>query len=907
MISERIFRALLRLYPRDFRERFGDEMVEFFHERRLEHDRQGRSMLRLWMHLITDVALSAPMMRLRVAPQHESETALATDASSAPIRGPRVPWSEPEYPAETRPMQTLWQDLKYGARALARRPGFTLVASLTLALGIGATTAIYSVADAVLIQPLPWPDADRLVTINGFRDGQQQGVVFLDYLDWRASNHTFSQLGVFRPQSVNLTGGDQPERITGTFANAEALRMLGASVSQGRLMSDAETDVNGTQPVAVLADGFWRSHYAGSADAIGKTIVLNGQPLTIVGVLKPSFQSPFGQVDAWMPIGYYPNKGDLTTRGRPGVGVFGRLKAGVTLAQAQQDISAISARLAEQFPANAGAGVQLIALKESIVGSSRVQVYLVMGAVVMVLLIACANVANLQLARAASRRHELSVRSALGAGRSRLLRHLMTESLLLAVLGGAIGLAVAYAGVQWLGTSVPNFLQFFGTIKLNPTVLAFAALITLGTGFFFALPPAWRSSRVRLSDALGVRSAIGGGSRSIVGRGGLLIFAQTALCVVLLVTAGLLSRSLIALTRVNPGFDAENVLTMQFRLPAAKYDTEEKIAAMFTRSLDELRAIPGVQSAALVRATPLNGNGEQFPYQLDGVGTTDPKKLPLLHLNLVSPGYYQTMHIAKLAGRDFDANDRAGSEPVVIVNQQLASKIAPAGSPIGKRIKLPDGPQMKWFTIVGVVGNAKHFAVGEHQLDQAYLPYTQRPLIFTEAVLRVNGDPATFGNKAREAVWRVDRDQPVWRVRPLTLSIGNALGGRMFMLRLLAAFAGLAVLLALIGIYGVTSYAVAGRTQEMGIRMALGARAQEVVRLVVRQSMRTIALAIVVGLIGAAAGARFIETLLYGVRPTDPVVYAAVPLGLALVALVACWLPARRASRVDPVATLRAD
>jgi putative ABC transport system permease protein len=893
MIGERVFRLLLRCYPTAFRDQFGEEMVAFYRDRVREQRGLDRGVARLWVHLVADIALSAPLLHLRARP------ATAAD----------LPWAIPNYPPEARLMDTLWQDLKYGARALSRRPGFALVATLTLALGIGATTAIYSVADAVLLQPLPWPSADRLVAINGMRDGQQAGVVFLDYLDWRRGNHTFAQLGAFRPQSVNLTGGEAPERIIGTFVDAEGLRMLGAATSHGRLLTDAETDADNRQPVALLSDAFWRSHFGASPDAIGKTLILNGQPLTVVGVLRPGFQSTFGPVDAWIPIGYYPNKGDLTTRGRAGVAVIGRLKGDVTLATAQADLAAISARLAGTYPTtNAGLGVQLVDLKETLVGSSRTQVYLVLAAVFMVLLIACANVANLQLARAASRRHELSVRSALGAGRTRLVRHLVAESLLLAFAGGAGGLFIAYVGVRWLGNTVPNFLQVFGTIGLNPTVLAVAVLLTLGTGFVFALPSAWRSSRVRLSDALTTRVAASAArGRGLARGGGSLIFAQTSLCVVLLVTAGLLTRSLVALTRVDPGFDPDHVLTMQFRLPAAKYDTDDKIATMFSRTLEELRGIPGVRNAALVRATPLNGNGENFPYQLDGTGPTDPTHLPTLQLNVVSPGYYETMRIPLLAGRDFAASDRAGTEPVVVVNRQLADKMAAGASPIGKRIKLPDGQDMKWFTVVGVVGNAKHGTISEQQLDQAYLPFSQRPLIFTEAVLRTEADPAAYGLKARQAVWRVDRDQPVWRVRPLTMSIGNALGARLFELRMLAAFATLAVLLALIGIYGVTSYAVASRTQEIGIRMALGARAAQVVRLVIGQSMRIIISAIAVGLLLAAGLTRYIQTELFDVRATDPIVYLVVPSVLAAIATIACYLPARRASRVDPVATLRAD
>jgi putative ABC transport system permease protein len=801
-------------------------------------------------------------------------------------------------------MDTLLQDIRYAARTLLRRPGFAAVAAVTLALGIGATTAIYSVVNAVLVQPLPWPGAGRLVTMTGMRDGQQVGVVYLDYLDWRARNRTFEELGVLRGQSINLTGVETPERLIGTFSNASMLRILGARAAQGRLFADAETEVATKEPVALLSYGTWQRRYAGSPSAVGQTILLNGQPFTIIGVLQKDLQGPQGNPDVWLPIGYYPNKGELESRGRPSVGAYGRLKPGVTVDQARADLVGIAARIAEEYPAtNAGITVGMLDLKEQLVGSSRAQLYVVLAAVAMVLLIACANVANLQLTRAASRRRELTVRSALGAGRGRLMRQLVTESLLLSVAGGAVGIAVAYAGTRWLGSVVPNFLTLFGTISLNGSVLAFAMAVTIGTGLFFALPPAWRASRVRLNDALTTRTE--GGGRGM--RGSALVFAQMTLCVVLLVTAGLLGRSLVALTRVNPGFDPDHVLTMQFRLPAAKYDTEEKIAATFDRMLAEIRAVPGVTSAALVRATPLNGNGEMTPFQLDGIGPTDPKKLPMLNLNLATPGYPATMRIPMIAGRDFTGDDRMGSTPVAMVNEQLAKKMAPTGSAIGKRIQLAAGSDMRWFTVVGVVGDAKQFTADEHQLDQAYLPIAQRPLIFTEVVLRTAGDPAQVATSARAAIWRVDRDQPVWRVRPLIDSIRGQLGPRQFMLRLLAGFTALAVLLAMIGIYGVTAYAVAGRTQEMGIRMALGARSRQVVALVVGQGMKTVGAAIIVGLAVSVAAAKYVETQLFGVSATDPAVFVAVPASLAIVGLIACWLPARRASAVDPVKALRAD
>jgi putative ABC transport system permease protein len=530
---------------------------------------------------------------------------------------------------------------------------------------------------------------------------------------------------------------------------------------------------------------------------------------------------------------------------------------------------------------------------------------IVLASVATVLLIACANVANLQLARATARRRELSVRAALGAGRRRLLRQLLTESLVLSIAGGLAGVAIAYVGVRWLAGVVPNFLAFYGDIALNRAVLAFAAFVTVATGMVFGIAPAWQASRAQLQETLTVRGDSASGAK--LGARSALVIGQIALCVVLLVSAGLLTRSLIALARVKPGFDPDHVLTMQFRLPPTKYGSDAKIADMFTRTIGEIRTVPGVQHAALVRATPLNGNGDTFPYEIEGQGATPVDKLPSAHRNIVSTDYFETMGVARLSGRDFTPDDRANTMPVAIVNEQLASKIAPRGSPIGKRVRVVDGDSARWATVVGVVGNAKHFQLNETPLDQVYLPFTQKPLIFTEVVVRTSGDPMGVANAVRTAIWRVDPDQPVWRVRPVTQSIEGQLGARKFTMRLLASFAALAVLLATIGVYGVMSYAVARRTQEMGIRMALGAKTTQVVAMVLGQGMRTIAIALGIGLAVSVAVTRLLETQLYGVGSTDPVTFIAVPLVLALVALVACYLPARRASRVDPLVALRAE
>jgi len=867
-------------------------MVEFYCARRLEqrHRRGAWGALRLWAHLIVDVALSAPRQHVRAAGTQPSTHA--------------IPFSSPDYPPEIHPMDVLRQDIRYVLRTFARQPAFTAVAALTLALGIGATTAIFSVIDAVLLQPLPWPNGDRIASVYMTRAENRSGISYLDYEDLRGQTSSFAELGVVRGQSVNLTGGDMPDRVVGLFVSASTFRLLGATAAQGRLLSDAETEVATKQPSVVISDAMWRTRFGSRNDMIGRTLVLNGQPFTIVGVMRPGFVEPSGTTDVWLPIGYYPNRGDLDTRGRGSMTVYAKLAPGSTLASAQQELDIFSRRLAASYPTtNSGTSIGIEPLKTVLVGDARTPLYVALAFVAVVLLIACANVANLQLARAAARQRELSVRAALGAGRSRLIRQLVTENVVLSFVGGLGGVAVAYAGVRWFASTAPDVIPVIGRIALNTSVLAFAGLVTLATGLVFGLAPAWSASRTRLQDSLTIRADLGGGRLRAHNA---VVVAQVALCVVLLVSAGLLTRSLVALTRVDLGFDPDNVLTMQFRLPPAKYDTEEKIAEMFSRTIAEVRTVPGVRRAALVRATPLNGNGEVVPYALAGQAA-ESAKLPEAHRNIVSSDYFETMRIPVIGGRDFAADDRSTTMPVAIVNDQLAKKVAPNGSALGKQIRLSPSEKSAWLTIVGVVGNAKHFSLNEVQPDQVYVPYTQMPLIFTELVVRTDGSPSAIAGAVREAIWRVDRDQPVWRIRPLALAIHNLLGGRTFMMRLLTSFALIALVLATIGVYGVMSYAVARRTQEMGIRMALGASAREVVRMVLRQGLRTIGIALLIGLAASLGATRLLETQLFGVKPVDPLTFALAPLLLVTVAIVACYLPARRASRVNPLVALRSD
>jgi putative ABC transport system permease protein len=891
--------TLVLLYPPSFRARFGGEMLAFFRARRqeLRHRAGVRASLGLWRHLLFDIAVTAPVEWVR-----------AVRPTSDAIAEPDVPWSSPFYLDREDSMDALRKDITFALRTLRARPTFTAIAILTLALGIGATTAIFSVVDAVLLRPLPWPNADRLTLVWGTQGpARQNGVVYLDYLDWRSQSKSFEALGVMRGQSVNLTGGDHPERVVGSFVTANVFRILGMTAAQGRLFTETETEVSTKQPVAVISDGFWRTRLGARAGIVGSTLVLNGQPCTVIGITGPGASEPFGPPDVWMPIGYYPNQGDLDHRGRPGVLVIGLLEPGVTVERAQADLDAINRRLAATYPVtNAALGANVQPLTDQLIGPVRAPILIVLGAVGIVLLIACANVANLQLARAAARRRELSVRTALGAGRARLVRQLLTESLVLSVAGGVLGILLAKWGVAALGAQLLSDVPVHGAVAVNASVLLFAIAVTLGAGILFGSAPAWQYSRADVHEALSVRGDTNGAGGRKPSLRSALVVGQIALCVVLLVGAGLLTRSLVALARVQPGFDPSHTLTLQFRLPVTKYRTPAQIADMFTRTLGEIRSVPGVQSAALVRAAPLNGNGETFPYSLGDKPAADPRNAPTAQVNIVSAGYFEALRIPRLAGRDFTMQDRDSAAPVAIVNTQLARRSWPSESPLGKRIRI-GGPDNPWATIVGVVGTVKHFRLAEDPLDEVYLSYLQRPLIFTEAVVRTSGDPSTLSSAIRAAVWRVDRDQPVWGVRTMDLVIDRARGGPRLLVWLMAAFAVLSLVLAAVGVYGVMSYTVVRRTHEVGIRIALGAGRRQVLGMVLREGMRTIAVALLIGLLVAVAASRLLSSQLFGVSATDPVTFATVPLVLAVVAFVACYLPARRASRVDPIVALRAE
>jgi len=813
-------------------------------------------------------------------------------------------------------METLLQDLRYAARALRRNPVFTLAAVLTLAIGIGANTAVFSVVNAVLLRAMPYPDPDRLVVVWGTLGSEKETLITVpDIVDMRARSRTFDALSMVRSQSVNLTGVDAPDRLNGSFVSANALTILGATAERGRLFTPEETEAGGGAAVAVLSHAAWITRFGGDPGIVGRSITLNGRPHVVIGVMAAAFRDPMsGANDVWMPVLSAPGA-SMTARSDSTGNLFrvwsvGRMKPGVTLAQAQADLNAIAAELSKEHPApnaDAGQGVNIVSLQQTVVGDIRPVLLTVFAFVAVVLLIACANVANLQLARATARERELSLRAALGARRGRIIRQLLTESVLLSVLGGTLGMAVGVWATRAMVAGIPDGLPPFVEVGLDPRVLFFSIAVTVASGALFGLAPAIHASRANLRGGVG---SAGAGRQAPAGARrwpfrDVLVAGQLAMCVVLLMGAGLLTRSLIALRNVDAGFDASHVLTAEFRLPRNRYDTPDKINQFMERALAAIRAVPGAQDAALVQAVPLSRNFGLVTFELDGKGPSAAP--PTVLQNVVSDGFFRTMRIPLRAGRDFDARDRADAPPVAIVSEEFARESWPGESAIGRRVKI-FGPPDVWVTVVGVVGDVKQRSLGDAPGGgQIYQPMEQGIGIMNTVTMRTAGDPDALAKQLRAAIWSVDPDQPVWSVRSLESLVARDFAPRRFALSLAGLFAVLAVILAAIGVYGVMSYLVAQRTRELGIRLALGARRSALVGLVLARGTRVVAAATVVGVIAAFAAARLMRSQLYGVSAADPVTFVAVPLLLAAIALLATYLPARRAARVDPMVALRTE
>ncbi|HLL14390.1 MAG TPA: ABC transporter permease [Pyrinomonadaceae bacterium] len=809
-------------------------------------------------------------------------------------------------------MNTFGQDIRYGFRMLWKSPGFTLVTVLALALGIGANTAIFSVVNTVLLRPLPYPNGERIVYIGEWsQQVPEMSVSYPNFQDWRAQQTTMEQIAAFRSANYVLTGVGEPERLDGRQVSAGFFNVLGVTPTLGRNFSPDE-DRPGANPVALISHGFWQRRLGGDPSVINKPLQLNNESFTVIGVLPQTFewQSP---VDVFVPVGLRSDQPNMTERGNhPGMYVLGLLKPNVTVEQARTEIKAIAERLAQQYPdTNGGQSAVLDSLQARAVEDIRPALLILLGAVGFVLLIACANVANLLLARAASRSKEIAIRTALGAGRGRIIRQLLTESLLLSVLGGALGLLFAMWGIDALLAALPEDLPrlLVSGIGLDMPVLLFTLAVSILTGLLFGLAPALQASKSNLNETLkdGGRTSAGAGRQHVRN---LLVVSEVALSLLLLVSAGLLIKSFSRLQETDLGFDPTNVLTLRVPLPEARYKESGQVANFWDELLRRVRALPGVESAGLTRGLPMNG-GIESGVMVEGQETTNPKDAVVAVNLFAEPGYFKTMNVQLLKGRFLSEQDTIDAPLAAIVDELFVARFFPNTDPIGKRLRI-GGDRAPLRNIVGVFKHMKHYGPDEEGRAEIYTPYKQIPAENFAAAnrslwlaVKTKGDPTSLAPAIRNEVSQIDKDQPISNVGTMEQIVAATVAPQKFATWLLAVFAASAMLLAAIGIYGVMAYSVTQRTHEIGIRMALGAGRRDVLRMVVSQGMKLALVGVALGLVGAFALTRLLSSLLFGVSATDPLTYGVVSLLLASVALLACLIPARKATRVDPMIALR--
>lgn len=811
-------------------------------------------------------------------------------------------------------METLRQDIRYGARALLKHPGFMIVAVLALALGIGANTAIFSVVNSMLLRPLPFSEPDRLLQVweaNVKRGRMEMPVSFPNFADWRDQNHVFEQVVAYSDWSFNLTGAGEPERIRSAIVSPAFFSTLGINPIHGRVFLPEE-DQKGKDFVVVMGEQLWRRRYNSDPNIIGQAINLGGQSFTVVGVIAQGAQMPIlpNNIELWAPV----SQGfGFTNRGGHYLSVIARLKPSVTREQAQAEMDSLAAALAAKYPdTNLDFGIRLIALHEQITGDFKPALLVLLGAVVFVLLIASANVANMLLARATDRQKEIAIRSALGARRSRIIRQLLTESLLLSIIGGTAGLLLALWGIDLLVALSPSDLPRVKEVAVDGRVLGFTLAVSLLTGIIFGFAPALQASRPDLNETLkeGGRSATGGKGRRRLRS--LLVVSEIALSLMLLVGAALFMRSFLKLESVNPGFNPENVLTMQLDLSGPNYKTGEQVIAFQNQLLDKIKALPGARSVATRSSTPIAADSPYayLVFAIEG-RPVDKANRSVAYYNAVSPDYFQTMEIAVVKGRQFDTHDRMKAQNVAIINETLARRFLPGEDPIGKRITLNDDnpKEEEWATIVGVVKDTKPRALDSESAAELYMPYDQQPESYMSLMIRTTDKSESMAAAVRAEVESLDPNQPVFSIRTLSNVLSQSVAMPRFRTLLFIIFALIALILAVVGIYGVMSYSVMQRAHEIGIRMALGAKASDVLKLVVGEGLALALAGIAIGLAASFALMKSVESLieglLFGVSVTDPLTFASIPAVLAVVAIVACAVPARRATKVDPMAALR--
>jgi putative ABC transport system permease protein len=799
-------------------------------------------------------------------------------------------------------MQTLWQDLRYGVRMLLKQKGVTAIAVLTLALGIGANTAIFSVVNGVLLKPLPYREPEQLMMVwESFPGSQENMVMPANFADWRTQNRVFTDMAAWVGKTLNLSGSGEPEKLEGLRVTANLFSLLGVQPSLGRTFLPEE-DQPGANQVALISHGLWQRRFAGAAEAIGSRVLLDGTEFTIIGVMPPKFHFPARQQVIWIPLALSPEQINARVAAHY-LSVIARRQPDVTESQAQTEMSALAARLEKQYPqTNVTIGARTVPLKEQMVGDLRQALLILFAAAGFVLLVACTNVANLLLFRAAVRQKEVAVRLALGAGRERLMRQLLTESLLLALLGGGLGLLLALWGVSALVSVAPERLALADKVTVDWSVLGFTLAASALTGVIFGLFPAFQATRLDLNEALKE-----GGRDAAQGRSGvrsLLVVVEVALALILMTGAGLMINSFLRLRQVDAGFKAERLLTMEIDPTLARYPNHSTLAAFYDQLLDRIAAMPGVESASVVTRLPLTATSGHYMFSTESqTGWKYAGALP----STISPGYFQTMGIPLLRGRAFTAQDNPQTESVAIINEAMAQRAWPSQDPLGKRIRMyPYNATAPTLAVVGVVKDVKQSELQIAARPQVYRSYTQvSSYPPRDLVIKTRTEPLGLAAAIRAAIQMVDKDQPISNIRTMEQILTASLAEQRFNMLLLASYAALALVLAAVGIYGVMSYLVTQHTREIGIRLALGAQARDVLRLVVGQGLTLTCVGIGIGLAGARGLLRLLKTLLFEVSTTDPLTFAGIAFLLFNVALLACWLPARRAAKVDPLVALR--
>jgi putative ABC transport system permease protein len=808
-------------------------------------------------------------------------------------------------------MQTLWQDLRYGVRMLAKNRAFTAIAVLTLAMGIGANTAMFSYLNAWLIKPLPYPQSDRLMILESHDKKSGATREYLtstaSFLDFQKQNNSFEQTAGWRGDNFNLTGDGLPALVEGGRVSWNFFDTLGAKPILGRTFAPDE-DAPGAGHVAILGEGLWRGRYAGESNIIGRNITISGEAYTVIGVMPATFQFPLmGIANLWIPLALTDK--ERADRGNSNFSAFGRLKAGVTPKQADAESAAILGRLETQFPQT---NQNLTLLVDSMTWTVRrkegVPELLICFVIVgLILLIVCANVANLMLARAMGRAKEFAVRGALGATKRRLARQLLTESLLLFLFGGVAGIFFGLWGVRlidsWIPGHIRGYLVNYGHVDLDLTTLAFTLGIALFCGLVFGLAPALESARLDVNHTLKEASSQASGSKRSARLRQIFVEAEIALAVVVLIATTLLVKSFIVSVRSSPGYNPANVLVAQLALPKTKYDQDSQLRNFSEEVLARLRAMPGAVSVGAASNVPFGGFGQWFEVQGAGKPAPRPEERLYAHFTAASPQYFSTMQMTLVRGRLFNSGDDQGTSPSAIINQTLAQQVWPNEEPVGRQIQF--GEQHTVCTIVGVVNDVKMYQLRPRPERQMYVPLAEFPSSTFGFVVRTSGDSTAMATAIRDAIWAVDRDQPISSVEPLETLIAVVDAGNRVITKLMAFFGVLAMFLGAIGIYGVMAHLVSQRTYEIGIRIALGASPLQVMRMVIGQGLRLAMIGVGAGVIVALGTTRALVTMLYQVTPNDPLTFIAVPLLFATVALTACYIPARRGMRVDPLLALK--